>query len=150
AAAAAADVEEISRALDRGEPDAAVVIGLCDRRVTLAEPALIGRREEIALFEEHFALARQGRGGLVLLEGPAGGGKTRLLAELATRALAQGARVFRGYGVEQAPPLPFQVLQGLCAEIVAAAEATPPFGETLRERLGSLREALGDAFPELA
>src|SRR5262249_25081445 len=111
AAAAAADVEAISGALERGVADsAAIVIGLSDRRATLAHPALVGRCEETAAFEEHFAEACAGRGGLVLIEAPAGGGKTRLLAELAARAHAQHARVFHGYGVEQAPPLPFQVL----------------------------------------
>lgn len=58
--------------------------------------SFIGREAELA------ALTRQaigGAGGLTLLTGEAGSGKTRLLSELGDRAAAAGARVLRGRAV---------------------------------------------------
>ena len=47
--------------------------------------ALVGRSDETARLVESFDQARAGRGGLVLLAGEAGQGKTRLAGEVARR-----------------------------------------------------------------
>lgn len=47
---------------------------------------LVGRREELAHLEDALAEARAGRGRAVLIDGEAGVGKSRLLAELRARA----------------------------------------------------------------
>ena len=59
-------------------------------------PVLRGRDDELAAIGEHIAAVRHGTGGVILIEGPAGHGKTRLLAEVATMATRNGIRV--GYG----------------------------------------------------
>jgi predicted ATPase len=59
---------------------------------------------------EHLAAAGRGEGRIVLIAGEPGIGKTRLLAEIATRAQAAGWHVLRGcaYESEGLPPfLPF-------------------------------------------
>lgn len=70
----------------------------------------VGRARELAALCERLALAARGQGGTVLVGGEPGIGKTRLVAELAQRAAAQGWRVLSGrtYESEGVPPyLPF-------------------------------------------
>ncbi|HEV8275169.1 MAG TPA: ATP-binding protein [Streptosporangiaceae bacterium] len=66
---------------------------------------LIGRREELAFLRDRLADARAGSGHVVLVCGPAGIGKTRLVEELATAA--DGMQIGWGGAVDDAgmPPL---------------------------------------------
>jgi DNA-binding SARP family transcriptional activator len=73
----------------------------------LAAP-FIGRTQEYGLLLEHYYLARQGQTQVVLLEGEAGIGKTRLATEFLDWALAQGADVLRGQAFESTRRLPYQ------------------------------------------
>ena len=57
---------------------------------------LVGRDDELGVL---VAAALSGPGGVTLVTGEAGSGKTRLLDEVATRAAAAGARVLRGHAV---------------------------------------------------
>jgi DNA-binding CsgD family transcriptional regulator len=66
---------------------------------------LVGRRQELAFLRDRLADARSGSGHVVLVCGPAGIGKTRLVEELA--AAADGMQVSWGGAVDDAgmPPL---------------------------------------------
>jgi len=72
---------------------------------------LVARRAELAALESALAAAAEGRASAVLLAGDAGVGKSRLLAELTSRARDDGVRVLTGrcLDVEGAglPYLPF-------------------------------------------
>jgi PAS domain S-box-containing protein len=105
ARAVRADVEEIAHAWDGGEVDPSVVIGLRDRRRALTEPAFVGRREEILALDAELVRAGEGDAGLIVIEGEAGLGKTRLLDELGKRAASRGHRVFRGRAVGDSLPV---------------------------------------------
>jgi DNA-binding CsgD family transcriptional regulator/tetratricopeptide (TPR) repeat protein len=59
-------------------------------------PAFVGRVQELRLLEAAWARALKGDPAVVLVEGEAGVGKTRLVAELAARATASGGRVLSG------------------------------------------------------
>jgi predicted ATPase/class 3 adenylate cyclase len=54
----------------------------------MSDLPMVGRQAELALIEEKLALARQGRGQIISITGEAGMGKSRLLAEVLQRVLA--------------------------------------------------------------
>ncbi len=145
-----ADLTAVAEALEQGVADPHLVVGLRDRRRTLAEPGFIGRQEELAALDAQLERARSGRGGLVLLEAESGGGKTRVLDEFARRSGQQGAWVLRGQGVDQAAQRPFQLLDGVVQGLLARGKSDPDFAPRLMERLGDHREAIGEATPQLA
>lgn len=146
AAAALADVEALGHCLARGEADPALLIGASDLRYTLTEASFIGRATELTELQAQLEWAAQGTGVLVLLEGDSGAGKTRLLAEFASRCESRGAWVLRGQGVDQTAQRPFQLLEGV-AEGIAGAPA--PSLERLRGVLGDRSDAVAAALPRL-
>ena len=150
AAAALADLEAISRALADGISEPAVTPGLHDLRHVVTEPAFVGRTAELATLSAALDEAAAGRGGLVLIEAESGGGKTRLLDELAIQATQRGAWVLRGQALDQAAHRPFQLLDGVVTEIVGAAGSDPSVARRLRRVLGDRREAAAAAMPPLA
>ncbi len=85
--------------------------GLLERDAELAE---IGRLSE---------LARAGTGALVLVEGPAGAGKTRLLEAAASAGQASGMRVLQAGGSPLERELGFGVVRALLEGVVVGASA---------------------------
>ncbi len=69
---------------------------------------LVGRDPEVAFLRDRYEQARAGRGGLVLIHGEAGVGKTRLVEELADHLRWQGVRVLWGRCYEFERLLPYQ------------------------------------------
>jgi hypothetical protein len=77
-----------------------------------AEP-LLERNEELARIESALAEARTGRGKFVVIEGPAGIGKTALLAAARTAAAEGGMRVLRSRATEMEANFAFGVVRQL-------------------------------------
>lgn len=61
----------------------------------VASPQLVDRDEILADFDESLARARDGLGGVIVLHGPPGSGRTRLADELRVRAQLNGVRAIR-------------------------------------------------------
>ncbi len=74
----------------------------------LGQVALVGRQDERAALLMALEAAGRGRGGVVLLEGEAGVGKSRLLDEAARYAAGRGWQVLRGSSPELHQPPPYQ------------------------------------------
>ncbi len=76
-------------------------------QATLARPAFVGRTSELQQLLRVFETARHGSTQMVVIQGPAGIGKTRLAEELVEQAAAQGALVALGgcWLDGEAPPL---------------------------------------------
>ncbi|MBG0828906.1 AAA family ATPase [Planomonospora sp. ID67723] len=95
-----------------------------------AEERLVGRDRQFARIGALVAEVRRGRGGVLLIEGEAGIGKTRLAQAAAAEAAARGMTVLWGRCVDTATAPPFwpwvQALRG----------AGPEAGETVRMLAG--------------
>jgi DNA-binding CsgD family transcriptional regulator/tetratricopeptide (TPR) repeat protein len=98
---------------------------------------LLERSDELARIESALAEARSGRGTFVVIEGPAGIGKTALLAAARTAAADGGMRVLRSRGTELEGDFAFGVVRQLFE---------PPLAEASeRERTDLLQDAAGVA-----
>ena len=150
AEAVLADLANIAAAIGAGQREPSCVVGSHDRRPTLTEPAFVGRCRELQQLDEQIRRARAGRGSLVFVESESGGGKTRLLTELALRGAQEGMAVFRGQGCEQVGQRPFQVLGGVVRQLIEAAQSDPAVAGAVRGRLGDHCDAAVAAVPELA
>ncbi|GAB6938982.1 hypothetical protein JCM11754A_25090 [Isoptericola variabilis] len=108
---------------------------------------LVGRSAELATLREAYANARDGSGGVVVVGGEAGIGKTRLVAEfLAEVGDGDGAPlVLRGQCADSGSgPLPFAALTGVLADVV---DALGP--EAALAAAGPAADALGVLAPRL-
>jgi signal transduction histidine kinase/CheY-like chemotaxis protein len=141
------DLESI---LNCGAGHSAFVVGSHDRRPTLTEPALVGREAELGQVEEQIAQVLAGKPSLVYLEAESGGGKTRLLSEIALRGVKAGMWVLRGQGTDQVGQKPLQVLNGIIEQAATAARQDSTFAEALQARLGENVDSVAAALPELA
>src|SRR6266498_867566 len=91
----------------------ASAVGLRHMKVAAATGPLLERNEELARIESALAEARTGRGRFLVIEGPAGMGKTALLAAARTAALEGGMRVLRSRGTELERNFAFGVVRQL-------------------------------------
>jgi DNA-binding CsgD family transcriptional regulator len=82
---------------------------------------LLERDRELGRIGECLQRARQGRGGALVVEGPAGIGKTVLLAAARDTAEAEGFRVLRARGAELEREFAFGVVRQLVEPVVAGA-----------------------------
>ena len=84
---------------------------------------LVDRRRECDVLDGLLDAARAGRGGVVVVRGEAGIGKTALLDHVA--AAASDLQVVRAAGVESELELAFAVLHQLCAPLLDGLPRLP-------------------------
>ncbi|MEW2485514.1 AAA family ATPase [Streptomyces sp. NPDC048411] len=113
---------------------------------------LRGRDAELAFIEERLDALGRGEGGIVRVEGPAGIGRSRILAEAAAAARRRGTRVFEGAADpdEQFVPLG-PLLEGVLSgeEPLSGAQRLRDLAATPGQRFWLLQE-LGDRLREAA
>ena len=122
-------------------------------REALARAPLVGREAERAALERRLAAAFRGQGGVVLLAGEPGIGKTRLATEACARARQRGVRVLIGR-CEEHGAAPYQpvaaALRGYLGSLTAAqAEALlpPPVAAELVRLVPRLAETVKEVPP---
>ncbi|WP_285548616.1 helix-turn-helix transcriptional regulator [Streptomyces lavendulae] len=117
-----------------------------------ARTPLRGRDAEMAFIEERLDALGRGEGGIVRVEGPAGIGRSRILAEAAASARRRGTRVFEGAADpdEQFVPLG-PLLEGVLSgeEPLSGARRLRDLAATPGQRFWLLQE-LGDRLREAA
>src|SRR5246127_5171639 len=89
----------------------------------LTTPPIRGRADELKVIGALVAAVSQGRGGLLVIEGPPGIGKSRLLTEVLTLADQGGVRTLFGEAFEYQQTVPFFSL------FMATLRAEPPVGD---------------------
>jgi DNA-binding CsgD family transcriptional regulator len=99
----------------------------------LAIPPIRGREAELKVIGALLTALEHGRGGVLVIEGPAGIGKSRLLTEVMALADKCGVRTLSGEAFEYQQTVPFFSL------FMATLRADPPVGdaEALRRLGGS-------------
>lgn len=144
-----ADLEKIELALQEGDREPDFVVGARDRRSTVTEPAFVARTRELELLDAQLERVRGPVGSLCVIEAESGGGKTRMLDELAQRGTRQGFWVLRGLGSSDVGQRPFHVLRGIVQEIVNVARHDPAWFQDIRQQLEDQRDALCSVLPDL-
>src|SRR3954454_12377984 len=89
---------------------------------TLTPPELLEREAELASIDAGLRRAQDGEGRLLVIEGPAGIGKTRLLRAARERATAAGMAVLSARGAELERDFPFAVVRQLLEPAVNVDE----------------------------
>lgn len=148
AAALAYDLETLRSTLATGDPDPRFTIGRVDHRQHLTDPAFVGRDAELASLQALLAEIRDGGSGLVLLDAESGGGKSRLLAELASQAVSLGVTVLHGQGIRDGVQLPFTLVQGVARDLAGRDDAEL-LRAGLRDRLGEAARVTAHVLPPL-
>ncbi len=106
---------------------------------------LYGRALESARLDALFADAVAARGGVMVVRGDPGVGKTALLADACSRAT--GARVLWTQGIESESPLAFAALHRLLRPVLPCLDRLPPpQAQALRAAFGELEGTVGDRF----
>lgn len=104
---------------------------------------LLERQNECEVLDQLLEAARQGKGGVILVHGDPGIGKTAVLEYAIGQA--QGFKTLRTVGSEAEMELPFAALQQLCAPALAGLEALPePQRDALRVAFGLVTGAPPD------
>jgi DNA-binding SARP family transcriptional activator len=143
-------LQELERAILNQDPrlDPHVEPSSTNRRTVragrVATGVFVGRQRELSQLEAALIDARAGRGGLVLLSGEAGIGKSRLADELGADATAAGVRVLWGRCWEAGgAPAYWPWVQALRTYVRDCDAAT------LREHLGRGAAEVAHLLPEL-
>ena len=110
------------------------MVSAAPSQVRFAGEYLVGRKRERAVLDRLLEAARGGDGGVLVVHGEPGVGKSALLEY--TVEAGQGYRVARTSGVEGEMELPFAALQQLCSPYLELEERLPQ----------PQRDALGVAF----
>src|SRR3954453_10899197 len=108
-------------------------------------PVLVQRDDQLAILESALMAAHRGDGGLAVLSGEAGIGKTRLANELANLARQLGSEVLWGTCSEAELSLPYLPFVEALGNYLDAQSS-----EAIGSRLGPTRRELSQLFPQLA
>ena len=115
------------------DPKAGVRVSAARALGKVSIPPIRGRADELRTIGALIAAVAQGHGGVLVIEGPPGIGKSRLLTEVLALAEKTGVRALFGEAFEYQQTVPFFSL------FMAPLRADPPVGdaEVLRELGGS-------------
>jgi DNA-binding SARP family transcriptional activator len=90
-----------------------------------AGAGMVGREGELARCRAAWDAAASGRGGMLLIEGAAGAGKSRLAVELRGMASTAGGRTATGHALDIEERPPFGPWTDALRQLVRASEAPP-------------------------
>ncbi len=136
-------IVDISHAIDQPVPHETVEI----RESFLQAAKFIGRDEEIGQLSQALTRSIEGKGSAWLLGGESGVGKSRLLAELKTRALVRGVLVLHGQGVAEGG-LPYQLWREPLRRLILATDADDQQASILKQILPDIETVLERPIPD--
>ncbi len=114
AAGVLCDIQQMERAInDKVDPTSTcpLVLGTKDHGETLIEPAHVGRTNDMAVLESELKAVVAGESQAVLITAPSGVGKSRLLMEASSPAVARGCRLLKAQGQNEIGLTPLATVQ---------------------------------------
>jgi class 3 adenylate cyclase/tetratricopeptide (TPR) repeat protein len=109
--------------LVKGKADPVVVYRPVEPARTVDGPAtVLGRTGERTMLTERLEALREGTGGLVVIDGEPGIGKSRLLADLLQRAQARGLRSLTGAGDAIERTTPYHAWRNIFAQLMGVVD----------------------------
>lgn len=136
-------IEHLSRAIDQPTPHETAAI----RESFLQSAQFVGRDAELKELTNALKEAIASRGSAWLIGGESGVGKSRLMDELRTRALVQGALVLRGQGVSGGG-LPYQFWREPLRRLVLAMEIDELEAGILKDLIPDIEHLLERTIPD--
>ena len=115
---AQATIIALSRAIGEQVPDETEAV----RESFLQAAQFVGRKAEMSQLLQAIQEAQAGRGSAWLIGGESGVGKSRLLDEVRTQALVQGALVLTGQAVENRSGSPYQLWRDVVRRLVLSTK----------------------------
>jgi DNA-binding SARP family transcriptional activator len=116
----------------------------------LLDGPFLGRTTELSLLIKAYHTAQRGQTQIVLLQGEAGIGKTRLAKEFLAWAEMEGADVLQGRAFETGGRLPYRpVIEALRPRIERENAPDDLLSDTWLTELACLLPELGDRYPDL-
>ncbi len=112
--------------------------------LTAAE--FIGRTEEMAILSHYLTTTLHGEGGAILIGGESGVGKSRLLDELRTHALVEGATVLRGQGISEGG-IPYGLWEGTLRWLAMTTPLSDLEAGVIKSILPDIDELVGRPIP---
>jgi tetratricopeptide (TPR) repeat protein len=142
-----ADASEVLALLRQASGQPIAIETAATRESFLQAAAFVGREAEQRRLNEVLDQALKGTGSVWLVGGESGVGKSRLLDELRTWALVQGALVMRGQGVVEGGP-PFYTLRDSLSWLALLVEPTDRDAAVLKSLVPDIDRLLGREIPE--
>jgi tetratricopeptide (TPR) repeat protein len=135
-------ISALSEATGQPLPQETVAI----RESYLQAAKFVGRQMEITTLMSALQEALNGKGSLWLVGGESGAGKSRLLDELRTRALVQGAQVLRGQAVSGGG-LPYQLWRDPLRRLILSSTLEPLDAGILKEIVPDIEHLVNYPIP---
>jgi len=117
------------------------------RESFLQAATFIGRERELSLMSEMLDRAIQGNGSALLIAGESGVGKSRLVEELRTLALVQGALVLRGQAIDNITA-PYTLWRGAARWLALLGNLDEKQASILKPLVSDIDRLLGRAVPD--
>ena len=117
------------------------------RESLLQNAAMVGRSKELDSLDKALKLAFTEQGGVWLVGGEAGVGKSRLIDELRVRALVRGALVLRGQSVSEASA-PYEVWRDVLKRLLLEINIEPLQASVLKPLIEDIDRIIGSEVPD--
>ena len=142
------DLDQIQDSLLIDQGAKTFVLGATDHRLSLTEPAFVGRQVELRQLNQELRSLQEGKGQTITVSAESGGGKTRILQELKRDSESLGIWTLRGQARDDNAARPLHIFHHVVSEIVSRALDRPELLQRLSSELGDRTDTLAALFPQ--
>lgn len=153
AAGAMFDIDQVLAAFQDDEyvrPHSPLVLGTKDHRESLIEPAHVGRDSDLRTLTTAIRTVEAGQSQSILITAPSGVGKSRLLQEASSAAVAHGFRILRAQGQNQPGLSPLATIRPALLTCIDLVQEDDELRARLHEIVHDYASELHAVVPELA